>query len=209
MFGDAMSIFARSTCAPSGNSAARIRRNRSRLSSTDRSRYGLFCPGEVSDPAILPNLVGRQAVDVRLAIADQLLGVAVHLLEVVGGVEHPIAPVEPEPADVLLNRVHVLDVFLRRVGVVEAEVAEAAEFLGDAEVEADRLGVADVQIPVRLRGKPRVDTPAVPALFQIVGDDVADEVLRTRGFDSRGRFRHSGTNDSNLAPGYPSGRRLW
>ena len=46
MFGDAMSIFARSTCAPSGNTPARIRRNRSRLSSTDRSRYGLFRPGE-------------------------------------------------------------------------------------------------------------------------------------------------------------------
>ena len=106
--------------------------------------------------AILADLVGRQAVDVGLAVANQLLGVLVHLLEVIRGVEHPLAPVESEPAHVLLNRVHVLDVFLRRVGVVEAQVAEPAEFLGDAEVQADRLGVADVQIAVRLRRKARV-----------------------------------------------------
>ena len=37
-FGDAMSILARSTCAPSGNSPARIRANRSRFSSTGRLR---------------------------------------------------------------------------------------------------------------------------------------------------------------------------
>ena len=42
------------------------------------------------------------------------------------------------------------DLFLARVGVVEAQVAQAAELLGDAEVQADRLGVADVQIAVRL-----------------------------------------------------------
>ena len=49
-FGDAMSIFARSTCAPSGNSPTVIRANRSRLSSIGRSRYGLFFPGSVNVP---------------------------------------------------------------------------------------------------------------------------------------------------------------
>ena len=124
--------------------------------------------------AILADLVGRQAVDVGLAVANQLLGVAVHLLEVVRRVEHPIGPVEPEPADVLLNRVDVLDVFLRRVGVVEPQVAEAAEFLGDAEIQADRLGVADVQIPVRLGRKARVHAPAVAA-------GLSDPRRRSRG----------------------------
>jgi hypothetical protein len=38
MFGEAMSIFARSTCAPSGNSPARMRRKRSRFSATLRLR---------------------------------------------------------------------------------------------------------------------------------------------------------------------------
>jgi hypothetical protein len=39
----------------------------------------------------------------------------------------------------------------------------------------------------------------VPAFFQIVGDDLADEILRTGRFDSRWGFRHSGNYDSNLA----------
>ncbi|OPZ03835.1 MAG: hypothetical protein BWZ08_02820 [candidate division BRC1 bacterium ADurb.BinA292] len=47
-----------------------------------------------------------------------------------------LAPVEPEPADVLLDRVDVFLLFLRRVGVVEPQVALAAEFLRHAEIEA-------------------------------------------------------------------------
>ena len=51
-FGLAMSIFSRSTCAPSGNSPAFIRRNRSRFSATLRSRHGLAAPGCVSVPRV-------------------------------------------------------------------------------------------------------------------------------------------------------------
>ena len=43
-----MSIFARSVRAPSGNSPARMRRKRSRFSSTDRLRQGLSRPGGVT-----------------------------------------------------------------------------------------------------------------------------------------------------------------
>ena len=46
----AMSILARSTWAPSGNSPARIRSKRSRFSSTARSRKGLSVPGVVTVP---------------------------------------------------------------------------------------------------------------------------------------------------------------
>src|SRR5262249_834941 len=48
------------------------------------------------------------------------------------------------------------DIFLllfRRIGVVEAQMAAAAELLCDAEIEGDRLGVADMQIAVGLRRK--------------------------------------------------------
>src|SRR4029453_6849310 len=94
MLGDPMSILARRTRAPSGNSPARIPRNRSRFSSTGRSRDGLLRPG--SGPrlgqraAVLPDLLGREVVDVGKPAADQLLGPLVELLEVVGGeVEMP------------------------------------------------------------------------------------------------------------------------
>ena len=155
MFGDAMSIFARSTSAPSANSPARIRAKRSRFSSTGASRYGLSFPGSVSVPAIRAHLLGGQAVDVGQALRDEMHRVGVELLEVVGGEVRLVVPGEAQPADVFLNRVDVLDVFLGRIRVVEAQVAGAAELLRDAEVQADRLGVADVQVAVRLRRKPR------------------------------------------------------
>ena len=59
--------------------------------------------------AVLADLVGGQVADVGLAGLDQLHGPLVELLEVVGGVEQPVFPVEAEPADVLHDRVDVLD----------------------------------------------------------------------------------------------------
>ena len=50
--------------------------------------------------AVLPDLVGRQVVDVGLAVPDQLDSPLVELLEVVRREVEVLAPVEPEPADV-------------------------------------------------------------------------------------------------------------
>ena len=82
-FGDAMSIFARSVRAPSGNSPAFMRANRSRFSSTLRLRYGLSLPGSVGVPRIVAHLVGRQVAHVRLALLDEDDGPLVELVEVV------------------------------------------------------------------------------------------------------------------------------
>ena len=86
-----------------------------------------------------------------------------------------LAPVEAEPAHVALDGVDILLLFLGRVGVVEAQVAAAAELLGDAEVEADRLGVADVQVAVRL-GRKAGHHRRVPLGVEVGLDDVADEI---------------------------------
>src|SRR5207249_11837511 len=99
-------------------------------------------------------------------------------------------PVEPQPADVLLDRLDVLDVLLRRVGVVEAEVAAAAVVPGEAEVQANRLGVADVEVAVGLGGEPR-DDPAAAAGGDVLVDDLADEIAEAGRFaqDSAQRAR--------------------
>ncbi len=129
--------------------------------------------------AIGANLVGVQAVHVRLPSPDQLDGELIQLLEVVGGKEQRV-PLEPEPLHVLADGVHVLDVFLGGVRVVEAEVAGPAVLLGDAEVQADRLGVADVQVAVRLGRKARRHPPAVLPGGAVFGHDRADEIGRCR-----------------------------
>ena len=108
MFGEAMSIFARSTRAPFGNSPARIRANRSRFSSTARSRNGRVRARRGERAARLADLVGGLVVDEGQALLDEVDGPGVQLLEVVGRVVEVLAPVEPQPADVGLDRVDVL-----------------------------------------------------------------------------------------------------
>ena len=101
-------------------------------------------------PRLIAHLLRALVVDIGLAGADQVLGPGVELLEIVRGVVEVLAPVEAEPAHVALDGVDVFLLFLGRIGVVEAQMAAAAELLRDAEVEADRFGVADVQVAVRL-----------------------------------------------------------
>ena len=85
------------------------------------------------------------------------------------------APIETEPAHVALDGVDIFLRFLGRVGVVETQMAMAAEFLRDAEIETDRLGMADMEIAVRLRRKAR-DHAFLPPRMQVLLDDVADEI---------------------------------
>ena len=102
-------------------------------------------------------LLWRQLADVGQPLLDELHGILVVLLKVVGAVEKAVAPVKAQPMDILLDGVHVLGILLSGVGVIHAEVAETAELLGGAEVDAQGLAVSDVQIAVGLRRKPGVD----------------------------------------------------
>ncbi len=136
--------------------------------------------------AVLADLVRGQVADVGLARLDQLHRPLVQLVEVIGGVEQAVFPIEAQPADVVHDGIDVLGLFLLGVGVVEAQVGLAAELRRQAEVEADGLGVADVQVAVGLGRKARVHAAAVLVGLQIVEDDVADEIRSAAGGDASG-----------------------
>src|SRR5215203_3157052 len=155
--------------------------------------------------AVLADLVGGEVVDVGLAGLDQVDGPVVELMEVVRRVVEMLAPVEAEPADVLLDGVDVLLLFLDRVRVVEAQVAAPAELLGDPEVERDRLGMADVEVTVRLGREARHDRRD-PAFTDVGGNDLADEIASFgRGWTvcARAAATHQ------LAEISPVRRRVW
>ena len=120
-------------------------------------------------------LVGGQIADVGLALLDEQHGPVVELLEIIGGVEQAV-PLEAEPLHVLHDRIDVLGLFLGGVGVVEAQVALAAVLEGGAEVEADRLGMADVQIAVGLGRKARVHPAGELAGAVVLVDDGVNEI---------------------------------
>src|SRR6185436_2656692 len=113
--------------------------------------------------AVLADLLTREIVDVSFASLNELLG-----------------PLEAEPADVTRDGVDVLLALLGGVGVVEAQVAATTELAGHAEVDRDRLGVADVQVAVGLGRKPRDHLAPEAAGAVVLEDDVANEVAGFR-----------------------------
>jgi hypothetical protein len=89
-----------------------------------------------------------------LPAADQVLGPRVELLEIVRCVVEVRPQSKPSQRTSLLDGIDKFLLLFGGIGVIEAQMTAAAEFLRDAEIEANRLGVTDVQIPVRLRRKP-------------------------------------------------------
>ena len=126
--------------------------------------------------AALPDLVVALAVHVRLPVPDQADRQLIQCFVIIRGEEELLFPVEPEPPHVALDRFDVFHVFGFRVRVVEPHVADAADLHGDAEVDADRLCVADVQEAVRLGGEARHHPAAVHAGAGIPLDDLPEEV---------------------------------
>ncbi len=85
--------------------------------------------------AVLGHLIGREIVHVGRTRLDELHGPLIELFEVIARVVEVLAPVEAEPAHGVDDRVDVLLALLGGIGVVEAQVAAAAELLGHAEVD--------------------------------------------------------------------------
>jgi hypothetical protein len=158
-----------------------MRRKRSRLSSEVEALLGRAV-AEAGRPARLGHRAARLAdlllggaVDVRVAVLDEELAEAVHLLEVVRRVVQVLAEIRAEPLHRVDDRADVRDVLGLRIGVVEAQMESTAGLLCDPVVEQDGLRVADVQIAVRLR-REAGDDGVVPPGAEILGDDAADEV---------------------------------
>ena len=84
--------------------------------------------------------------------------------------------------DILLNGIHKLCVLFGGVGVVHAQVADAAELFCGPEVYNQSLAVADMQIAVGFRRKTGVHLhPSEPAARgNILLNKLVDEVLALR-----------------------------
>ena len=127
--------------------------------------------------AVRANFLGTQRVHVRESHFNEFFGRLVQLLEIVRRVRQAVSPVETEPVHVLLDGVDVFLLFLVGIGVVIPQVGTSARLGGDAEIQAYRHDVADVQIAVGLRRKPRNDFVVLAGL-EVVMDDLADKVPR-------------------------------
>ena len=125
-------------------------------------------------PKVLYPLLGAGA-NVRPVQLYELFAIVLQELDVVRGVFHDVR-LNAEPLQSFCDCGIVFQLFLERVCVIKAQVAQAAIFLRRAEIQADRLGVADVQIAVRLRRKTGDHAVLDDPLLEVASDALADEV---------------------------------
>ena len=116
---------------------------------------------------LLGDLLARLLVYVSHALLNHPLGKFPKLLEIVRSVIY-VDPMEAKPLDIFQYGVNILGVFLARVCVVEAQVAHSAVVLGHTEIHADGLGMAYVQIAVRLGREACLYPAAVLTFGQVV-----------------------------------------
>ena len=131
--------------------------------------------GFIEGPPVLPDLFRIEITNVGITLTNQLDRPLMKLTEVITGVMKAI-PFESEPTNVILNGIDKLLFFLGRVGVIESQVATAAMVTDETEVEADRLGVTNVQKPVRLRRKSKLKACRIPPCFKIRLNQFFDKV---------------------------------
>ena len=140
------------------------------------ARFGQRPPGGADLP-------GGLVVHIGEAVVDQAQRPGVEGVEMVRGEAAPV-PLEAEPAQVAFDRLGVAAVLADGVGVVEAQVAAAAERRGDAEIQANGFGVADMEIAVGFR-REAGDDPGDAAGGEVGGDGPGNEIAW------RGRRGHS------------------
>ena len=193
-----MSILARRTREPSGNSPLSHALKKGQVLFRGTVPVGAFLPRLCQGPPVFPDLLGVEIIHIGFSLPDQPERELIELLKIVGGIVLPIFPVKTEPTDIGLDGLHVFDVLLAGIRVVEAQIAEAFELQRKAEIEADGLGVTDVEVAVGLRRKARVNPASVFVRLQVIGDDGLDEI-RGRG-EINGRHGMNTPFCSELGP---------
>ena len=124
--------------------------------------------------AIGLHFFGRLFVHVGVTSLHQVLGKLIHVLKVrAREVEIRfllVLPVKAQPTHAVKNTIDVFLIFLHRIGVVKTHVAIAAVVTSEAKVQANALGVTDVQIAVRFRREARANLDVIGlSLFQLFG----------------------------------------
>ena len=159
--------------------------------------------------AIFANLLRIQIVDIGVARFDQMFGPLVELFEIVRGKQRLLAPIESQPAQVLLNGVDIFLFLLDRIGVIQSKIAATAKFTGHTEVQRDRLGVPDVEIAVGFGWKSRDHRIFAPGR-KVVANDIADKVIRAFALGSLGfRIALSHLVRFSFWPGHRTGHPMF
>ena len=100
--------------------------------------------------AELTHLFGVKLTDISFAFANQILRPAIQLTKIIRGKLGLTRPIKTKPFNVFDNCLNIFVIFFFRVGIIKAQIAGSAKLLGKAEIQADRFGMAYMQIAIWL-----------------------------------------------------------
>ena len=103
--------------------------------------------------AVALKILARKVAHVCVAVAYQLYGIFVTLLEIIRAVVYTAVRLRAEPAQILVYRADVFVALFHWVGIIISEVEEPAVLLCGRAVYPYRLCGADMKITVRLGRK--------------------------------------------------------
>jgi hypothetical protein len=98
------------------------------------------------------------------------------LFKIIGGIKKTAPPVEPQPVDIIDNRFYIFEGLTSGVGVIHAKIARTVVLGCDTEIETHRLGVANVEVPIRFRWKTSGDTTSMLVCLEIVIDNLTNKI---------------------------------
>ena len=144
-----------------------------------------FFPGTVSVRAVGARLGQRASgrldlvrglgADISVAVADELFGAFVHLIEIVGS-KQEVVPLEAKPLHVLFDIAYEFLIFGDGVRVVVTQIERTAILERCTGIQADGFAVSDVQVSVGFWRESGANFSVVLLILDILVDDIVNEV---------------------------------
>ena len=97
------------------------------------------------------DFLSGKVINVSQALLNQLHSIIVKLAEIIRSKKHSVIPAEAQPFNILLNGIYIFHILFYRIGVIKTQITNTAVIFGKAKVQANRLGMANVQITIWLR----------------------------------------------------------
>ena len=116
---------------------------------------GTFLARMLQIATSIMDFLTRLVIDIRKTHADQLAGEFIQLRKIVRCIMDRFLPMEAKPLHILQNGIHILDLFLCRVRIIEADIRLPVILLSNAKIETDALHMPDVKVSIRFRRKTR------------------------------------------------------
>ena len=98
--------------------------------------------------SLLGNHFGRLLIYIGFTRFNHLHCPLIQLLKIIRSI-HLFIPLEPEPRDIFLYRVHILLFLFFRIGIIKTEIHRGVILFSQTKINTDGFGMPNVQISVR------------------------------------------------------------